>query len=272
MANNISEEMVLPLEDGEDLLPDATKIADDSKKEDNKILKKAEDAVEEINEPKGVDTPEEVELKVIQESLILREDLDDGEYFDLVHDLYHAMLPVCKKYARYTDANYEDFERAISEASERLIEDESDLWESLDEDVNNHNLKNDVYNSLSDVAYNYEVEKEVPVTKNDFKEATDYFIDKFFESVDESADTNDVLEEDFKLIKPLSDYQPWSGAIQTWSLIKDANKLDELDSLLEEVYPEGLDETELNDLLWFEPEWILESLGISDEDMYSNED
>ena len=32
------------------------------------------------------------------------------------------------------------------------------------------------------------------------------------------------------------------------------------------------DETELNDLLWFEPEWILESLGISDEDMYSNED
>ena len=266
MANNISEEMVLPLEDGEDLLPDATKIADDANKEDNKILKKAEDAVEEINEPKGVDTPEEVELKVIQESLILREDLDDGEYFDLVHDLYHAMLPVCKRYAKHTEADYEDFERAISEASERLIEDEADLWESLDEDVNNYSLKHDVYNSLSDVAYNYEVEKEVPVTKNDFKEATDYFIDKFFESVDESADTSDVLEEDLKLIKPLADYQPWSGAVDTWEKITDAGLVDELDSILEDIYPDGLTETELNDILWFEPEWVLEALGLQEEE------
>lgn len=61
-------------------------------------------------------------------------------------------------------------------------------------------------------------------------------------------------------------YKPWSGAISTWDEIEEANKVDELEYLLEELYPEGITDTQLNDLLWFESDWIYESLGITEED------
>lgn len=44
-------------------------------------------------------------------------------------------------------------------------------------------------------------------------------------------------------------------------------KLDEeLDELITDCFPEGLTETELNDILWFEPTWVLDNLGIEDDD------
>ena len=36
--------------------------------------------------------------------------------------------------------------------------------------------------------------------------------------------------------------------------------------LIDELYPEGLTDTELNDLLWFDADWILENLGIKEEE------
>ena len=59
-------------------------------------------------------------------------------------------------------------------------------------------------------------------------------------------------------------YKPWSGAVDTWETIEEEGLLDELDSLLEDIYPDGLSETELNDLLWFDKNWVFEQLGISD--------
>lgn len=66
-------------------------------------------------------------------------------------------------------------------------------------------------------------------------------------------------------------YKPWSGAISTWNEIEEANKVDELEYLLEELYPEGITDTQLNDLLWFESDWIYESLGITEEDEEEDE-
>ena len=54
----------------------------------------------------------------------------------------------------------------------------------------------------------------------------------------------------------LYEFTPWSGAIDTWTAIKDHNKIDELETVLEDIHPEGMTETELNDLLWFEPEMV----------------
>lgn len=65
-----------------------------------------------------------------------------------------------------------------------------------------------------------------------------------------------------KLIMDFIHYEPWSGAINTYALINYYNKLDELDELITECYPNGLTETELNDILWFDSEWVLSSLGI----------
>lgn len=59
-------------------------------------------------------------------------------------------------------------------------------------------------------------------------------------------------------------FEPWSGAVDTYNTISEADKLDQLESLLEDLYPDGIEETNLNDLLWFESEWVLESLGITE--------
>lgn len=64
----------------------------------------------------------------------------------------------------------------------------------------------------------------------------------------------------------LENFEFWSGAKDTAEKITEAEKWDELEELLEECYPEGIDETKLNDLLWFEDEWIFEMLGIEDEE------
>lgn len=64
----------------------------------------------------------------------------------------------------------------------------------------------------------------------------------------------------------LTRFEPWSGAVDTYNTIYNADKLEELEFLLEELYPEGIEETQLNDLLWFEDEWLFECLGISEEE------
>ena len=64
----------------------------------------------------------------------------------------------------------------------------------------------------------------------------------------------------------ISNFTPWSGAVSTWDRIIEENKEDEFDSMIEELYPDGIDETQLNDLLWFESDWIYETLGIYEEE------
>ena len=60
----------------------------------------------------------------------------------------------------------------------------------------------------------------------------------------------------------LQNFNAWSGAVDTKERIISEGKADEFDSLIEELYPEGLTETQLNDILWFEEDWIFEMLGI----------
>lgn len=66
--------------------------------------------------------------------------------------------------------------------------------------------------------------------------------------------------------KTLADFEAWSGAIYTKDKIIEEGKEDEFEALIEELYPDGIDETGLNDLLWFEDNWIYETLGITDEE------
>lgn len=61
-------------------------------------------------------------------------------------------------------------------------------------------------------------------------------------------------------------YTPWSGAIDTYNTIEEADKLEEFESLIDELYPEGIEETQLNDILWFDDDWILEQLGLSEDE------
>ena len=63
----------------------------------------------------------------------------------------------------------------------------------------------------------------------------------------------------------LRDFDAWSGGKDTKQDILEAGLSEEFESLIEELYPDGLSETQLNDILWFEREWIYESLGMEEE-------
>lgn len=64
----------------------------------------------------------------------------------------------------------------------------------------------------------------------------------------------------------LENFDAWSGAVDTKQAIIEAGKEEEFDNLIEELYPDGLSETQLNDILWFEENWIFESLGMIEEE------
>ena len=67
--------------------------------------------------------------------------------------------------------------------------------------------------------------------------------------------------------KALVDFEPWSGATYAHERILAEGKERWFEDMIEELYPEGLTETELNDILWFERDWIYEALEIDpDED------
>ena len=54
----------------------------------------------------------------------------------------------------------------------------------------------------------------------------------------------------------------WSGAINTLEEVDEAGMGDSLMMLLEEMCDDTPDIGYINDILWFESDWILETLGI----------
>lgn len=63
-----------------------------------------------------------------------------------------------------------------------------------------------------------------------------------------------ISETEFK------NFEPWCGARETWQEIKAAGKLECLECMLADIYPNGIDSVHLNDLLWFDVDWIFEML------------
>lgn len=62
----------------------------------------------------------------------------------------------------------------------------------------------------------------------------------------------------------IEDFEAWAGAVATKDKILEAGKAEEFDKYIEEMYTDGIGETELNDELWFNAEEIFEALGIED--------
>ena len=65
----------------------------------------------------------------------------------------------------------------------------------------------------------------------------------------------------------LTSFDFWAGAKDhsfTYSELK------EFEYHLEDIYPNGMTETDINDLFWFEDEFICECLGIDYEEDYLN--
>ena len=69
----------------------------------------------------------------------------------------------------------------------------------------------------------------------------------------------------------LERFEAWSGAKETLERVQREGRCGELENILEELYPEGMTETQLNDLLWFDSESVYEWLGIRSEEQIERE-
>lgn len=67
--------------------------------------------------------------------------------------------------------------------------------------------------------------------------------------------------------KDFSEFEPWGQAREILERIEREGKLDELESLLEETFTNELPtETDINDLLAYDWEWVYEMLDIKEEE------
>jgi Na+-transporting NADH:ubiquinone oxidoreductase subunit NqrF len=64
----------------------------------------------------------------------------------------------------------------------------------------------------------------------------------------------------------LSRFEFWSGAKDRAEKLTD-QEFDQIESMLNELYPDGMDETQLNDFFWFDFETIAEWLGTTEEEI-----
>ena len=64
----------------------------------------------------------------------------------------------------------------------------------------------------------------------------------------------------------LAEFRAWSGAVETKERIIEAGLEEEFERLIDDCYPEGITSTQLNDILWFDSEWVYEALGMTDEE------
>ena len=67
----------------------------------------------------------------------------------------------------------------------------------------------------------------------------------------------------YKEITSLYDFKPWSGAVNTYNKLLQAGKEEEFVDQLEHVFAgEDVSETEINNMLWFEPEECFRLVGL----------
>ncbi|AKG94255.1 hypothetical protein AVT43_gp81 [Polaribacter phage P12002L] len=64
----------------------------------------------------------------------------------------------------------------------------------------------------------------------------------------------------------LTNFEFWSGAKQHYFTF---SELQEIQNQLEELYPDGMSETKINDLFWFEEEFLCECICLDFEE-YQN--
>lgn len=63
----------------------------------------------------------------------------------------------------------------------------------------------------------------------------------------------------------LENFEFWSGARYLADKLT-CKEFDVIEELLEELYPDGMEETEVNDFFWFDGDTIAQALGYEDED------
>lgn len=69
----------------------------------------------------------------------------------------------------------------------------------------------------------------------------------------------------------INDFEFWAGAINNKNRFS-KDEMERIEFMLEDCYPDGIDETMLNDAMWFEPEVFCEWLDLDFEEWVERPD
>lgn len=69
----------------------------------------------------------------------------------------------------------------------------------------------------------------------------------------------------------LRDFGFWSGAKDRADMLT-SSQLDAIETELEQLYPDGMTETELNDLFWFDFDFVCSLIGTSEAAVFGEDD
>lgn len=205
-------------------------------------------------------------------------ELDPGEY-DLYNTVYQDLvhnptaaggnIPGPKGYRATADMELQDIDANIS-AFDGGIKVKGKDTEALEK-----------AKKIAMRYYDYGVFYEL----KDFNDKNNYYTKELFIFIPETDDYNaetpikktgtEEVEESVKqpikeanVIKDidLNVYESNEAGQVTLDRIKEAGKVGEFENLLEDMYPNGINEATLDDLLRFEADWLFSMLGISDEE------
>lgn len=68
----------------------------------------------------------------------------------------------------------------------------------------------------------------------------------------------------------LYNFQFWGGAKENANLLT-LQELEQIEFELSDIYPEGLEDTQINDIFWFDFDFIAQLLGYDDEEEFHKE-
>ena len=118
----------------------------------------------------------------------------------------------------------------------------------------------------------YPIESPFDFKDSEFISAEDknpknYNKDLVKESLEEFDSEIEKLNEIRITTEGLNNFKPYGEAAQiTWATIQDKNKVATFEFMLEDMYPNGIGSTQLNDLLAYNRDWIYDMLNITDSD------
>ena len=69
----------------------------------------------------------------------------------------------------------------------------------------------------------------------------------------------------------LRNFEFWSGAKERADMLT-SSQLDAIETELEQLYPDGMTETELNDLFWFDFDFVCSLIGTSEAAVFGEEE
>lgn len=184
---------------------------------------------------------------------LVLENSEDSKYngiFEDVKEILNKAIGSLQAVLADESEDAEQQDEAREEAEDKIEDAESEETEEIKVDDKELGLENS------------KVELIQPLGDNE----SDDISDEEVEEVEEKEEkTEESLKEDLQIYIDFGDYKPWSGAVDTYEYILKEYGYDyaAMERVLEDVFPDGCSDTELNDFFWFDDN-VYEIFGVKD--------